>query len=211
MISALQFVFAGIEALEDAHPSLLAAPWVVDYGVECERARFDDRLADGSLTLERTTRWLRSAIEREVGTVSLFELLGFQEAAFVQVHSTALVALVVDSAETLLPAACPETLLLDVDRLETLRQEFRQTVAALTLSVSTTRFLMENANLMADRPVLLEIQAHLADARPLDNLRATASTVGAMLLRSTLGDDARALCVRAVFASVEGDALHSLM
>jgi hypothetical protein len=82
----------------------------------------------------------------------------------------------------------------------------------MTLSVVATRFLMEAGNLMVDRPVLLQIQAHLAEARPLDAPQNLIHDLAAMLLRSSLADDARALCVRTVFASLGGeDSMHALM
>jgi hypothetical protein len=99
-----------------------------------------------------------------------------------------------------------------VDRLEHLRQEYRQVVAALTLSVMATRFLTETGNPMVDRPVILQIQAYLTDARPLDNPRATVDEIKAMLLRSSLKDDERDLCVRTVFASLGSEeSMHALM
>jgi hypothetical protein len=172
------------------------------------------KLSDGFLTLERTARWMRSAIRKEVDAdaVGKLGLVEGTEEAYIRVHSAAMVGLVADAVGSITWRECPETLLFDVDRLEQLRLDFRQAVAAMTLSVVATRFLMDAGNLMVDRPVLLQIQAHLADARPLDAPQALIDEVTAMLLRSSLSDDARALCVRTVFASLgPEDSMHALM
>ena len=214
LVAAVRSVFDGVEALEDSAPTLLTTPRVVEQGVEYERERFESKLADGSLTLERTARWMRSAIRREVDAdaVGKLGLVEGTEEAYIRVHSAAMVGLVADAPGPITGRECPETLLLDVDRLERLRLDFRQAVAAMTLSVVATRFLMDADNLMVDRPVLLQIQAHLADARPLDAPQALIDEVTAMLLRSSLSDDARALCVRTVFASLgPEDSMHALM
>jgi hypothetical protein len=200
-VGSLRVLLGCVEELEDARFNGLAVPRIVEQGMEHERGRFDEKLADGSLTLERATLWMRSAVEA-------VELVDGGEAAYVRVHSAAMVSLVVESTVPITPPMCPETLLLDVDRLEQLRQEYRQAVAAMTLSVSATRFLTEMGNPMVDRPVILQIQAHLADSRPLDNLQGTIEDIRAMVLRSSLEDSA--LFVRAVFASLNGS-LHALM
>jgi hypothetical protein len=214
LVAAVRSVFDGVEALEDSASTLLTTPRVVEQGVEYERERFESKLADGSLALERTARWMRSAIRREVDAdaVGKLGLVEGTEDAYIRVHSAAMVGLVADAAGPITGRECPETLLLDVDRLERLRLDFRQAVAAMTLSVVATRFLMEAGNLMVDRPVLLQIQAHLAEARPLDAPQNLIHDLAAMLLRSSLADDARALCVRTVFASLGGeDSMHALM
>jgi hypothetical protein len=214
LVAALRSVFDCIEALEHFAPALRTAPRVVEQGVEYERERFESKLADGSLTLERTARWMRSAIRKEVDAdaVGKLGLVEGTEEAYIRVHSAAMVGLVADAPGPITGRECPETLLFDVDRLERLRLDFRQAVAAMTLSVVATRFLMDAGSLMVDRPVLLQIQAHLADARPLDAPQALIDEVTAMLLRSSLSDDARALCVRTVFASLgPEDSMHTLM
>jgi hypothetical protein len=214
LVAALRFLFDAIMELEDSAPRLTFAPSVVEQGVECERERFDSQLADGTLTLERTAQWMRSAMRKEVETqaVRLLALVECTEDAYIRVHSAAMVGLVVDAVDPITRRECPETLLLDVDRLEHLRQEYRQVVAALTLSVMATRFLTETGNPMVDRPVILQIQAYLTDARPLDNPRATVDEIKAMLLRSSLKDDERDLCVRTVFASLGSEeSMHALM
>jgi len=42
----------------------LIAPTIKESGVEYEREKFDEKLTDGTLTLERTTNWINASVEK---------------------------------------------------------------------------------------------------------------------------------------------------
>ena len=81
------------------------APVLVDNGVEIERQKFLDRVNAGTLTLERTRAWLRGDL-----VSAMMDL--------------------VTAAEPLTSATCPETLLMDVERLCVYQSEFAFVVSA---------------------------------------------------------------------------------
>ena len=89
---------------------------------------WQDKLHDGTFTLERTRAWVRGAgrqLVRERRAVQLDELLDGRAQAFVAVHSDAMLALVADAPRGVLPAeGAPETLQMDLVRLNGLRREF---------------------------------------------------------------------------------------
>ena len=89
---------------------------------------WQDKLHDGTFTLERTRAWVRGAgrqLVRERRAVQLDELLDGRAQAFIAVHSDAMLALVADAPRGVLPAeGAPETLQMDLVRLNGLRREF---------------------------------------------------------------------------------------
>ena len=102
----LEFLLNRVNALriDAANARLrLIAPVIRDHGVEYERGRFQDKLNNGTVTLEVTAVWLRTSS----GT-SPVDLL-----------ANALLRLVEDP-----PAVFPETLLLDAARIRTMHREF---------------------------------------------------------------------------------------
>ena len=40
----------------------LIAPVIKDHGIDYERGKFDDKLKDGTLTLQRTTDWIKASV-----------------------------------------------------------------------------------------------------------------------------------------------------
>jgi len=102
----LEFLLNRVNALriDAANARLrLIAPVIRDHGVEYERGRFQDKLNNGTITLEVTAVWLRTSH----GT-SPIDML-----------ANALLRLVEDP-----PAVFPETLLLDAARIRTMHSEF---------------------------------------------------------------------------------------
>lgn len=86
-------------------------PLIADHGIDYERKCFWSKLEAGSLTLDRTEAWIRSAMEvaREPLTA---------------VHSHAMVDLLARPV-AIRADTCPETLLLDVERLNEMQAELR--------------------------------------------------------------------------------------
>lgn len=142
---ALEFLLDRVNAMriDAANARLrLIAPVVTDHGVDYERGKFQDKLNDGTLTLERTTAWIQHTVEREVKeekSITLDGLLSGSAAAFVHTHSTAMLALVTGPLH-IKPELCPETLLFDVYRLSLLQIEFREQAKAASLLVTATHW-----------------------------------------------------------------------
>ena len=140
---ALEFLLDRVNAMriDAANARLrLIAPVIKDHGVDYERGKFQDKVNDGTYTLERTTAWIASTVGAEVTSNKAVELSALREgsaAAFVHVHSAAMLALVTSPIDVK-PDLCPETLLFDVHRLAQLQQDFRaqnQAAALLTTAI----------------------------------------------------------------------------
>ena len=103
----------------------LIAPVIQDHGMDYERGKFQDRLNDGTLTLERTQQWIKHAVLSEVleKRVDLVRLVEGKADAFVHVHAKAVLSLVTERT-TMKVDVCPETLLFDVHRISMLQREF---------------------------------------------------------------------------------------
>jgi hypothetical protein len=126
----------------------LIAPVIKDHGIDYERGKFQDKLRDGTLTLERTRDWIRTCLQREVAAQAacLDSLLAGQASSYESIHSAAMLALVADPAP-LTPERCPETLLFDVHRLSLLQREFQCVVTSATMLVTATHGIGTARNL----------------------------------------------------------------
>jgi hypothetical protein len=115
----------------------LIAPVIKDHGIDYERGKFQDKLRDGTLTLERTRDWIRTCLRHEVAAraAGLDGLLAGQASSYESIHSAAMLALVADPTP-LTPERCPETLLFDVHRLSLLQREFQRVVTSATMLVT---------------------------------------------------------------------------
>ena len=130
----------------------LIAPVIKDHGVDYERGKFQDKLKDGTLTLERVTAWIDAAVRDQILGVRE-NLLAGCVSAFVRVHMSAMLALVVNPVP-IRHDACPETLLFDVHRLSLLQCEFRYLVGASSLYATAGYGGFDFGALLADRPDL---------------------------------------------------------
>jgi hypothetical protein len=120
------------------------APIIKNYGIDYERGKFQDKLINGTLTLERTQRWICLNLRHEVAlkTVDLEQLLEGKAYAFVHVHSAAMLSLITD--QTLITTEmCPETLLFDVDRLSMIQQEFQYIITSITIMVKVKHIITD--------------------------------------------------------------------
>ena len=138
--NALEFLLDRVNAMriDAANARLrLIAPVIKDHGVDYERGKFQDKLAEGALTLERTEAWIRKTMHSEVARdrIDLEALVDGTAASFVRVHSAAMLSLVA-APERVAKDAVPETLLYDVHRIATLQREFQYQVAATTMLVT---------------------------------------------------------------------------
>ena len=115
----LEFLLDRVNALRiDAANARLRtiAPVIRDSGIDYERERFEEKLNAGTLTLERAKAWLETS--RVAGGVGL---------SHNDIFVNAMVGLVA-SDEPLRKEACPETLLMDVNRIQRFQEEFDHVV-----------------------------------------------------------------------------------
>jgi hypothetical protein len=120
----------------------LIAPVIKDHGIDYERGKLQDKLNDGTLTLQRTEAWIDGSVRQTLldAEVDPDELMEGKARAFVYVHSAAMLELVT-SSHTVVPEVSPETLLFDVHRLAMLQREFQLLVTSSTVLVSLGHFL----------------------------------------------------------------------
>jgi hypothetical protein len=115
----------------------LISPVIQDHGIDYARDKFQDKLDNGTITLERTTNWFRKTMEAEPDLVKLVRE-GCRLSAL-KLHAAAIVALIAD-ATPLKADTTPETLAFDVSRLATLQQKFVSLLAfETTLAVVATK------------------------------------------------------------------------
>ena len=126
----------------------LIARSIADTGVDYERGHFEKKLKDGKVSLERATEWLGTAIRQEVERNEGLRasLVDGSASAFLHVHSAAMLALVTEPIDG---ETYPETLLLDVHRLSSYQEEFRQQTTAAALYVMASQMLQPGAALSA--------------------------------------------------------------
>ena len=167
---ALEFLLERVNALriDAANARLrLISPVIRDHGIDYERGKFQDKLANGTLTLERTTRWINDTLRQEVDgrSVDLAALTAGLPTAFMAVHSAAMVRLVTElcaaRADTL-----PETLQLDVHRIASLQVEFRYLTTAVAVLMASAHALSRAREGAAVGEVRPRLEAAVVAHRP---------------------------------------------
>ena len=157
---AMEFLLDRVNAMriDAANARLrLIAPVIKDHGIDYERGKFQDKLSNGALTLERTRKWIRGQVVRLSSAhfrseKQKKEALGEEEAkmakrefldnllmgkaqAFIKVHSDAMLSLITERPMDIGVYdhdKVPETLLFDTHRLHAMRKEFRNIVTRAT-------------------------------------------------------------------------------
>jgi hypothetical protein len=160
--AGLEFLLERVNALriDAANARLrLISPVIRDHGIDYERGKFQDKIDDGTFTIERTSAWITETLRKEVDgrSVTLEALAIGQAAAFVHVHTMAMLGLV--TTRRFLPVradAVPETLQLDVHRIGLMQAEFRYLTTASTLLLGAAHSLGRNHH--------TEVRARIDDA-----------------------------------------------
>jgi hypothetical protein len=169
---------------------------IKDHGIDYERGKFQDKLNDGSLTLERTRGLIESIIRQGVtlGRFAMHDLTAGDAKVYVRVHMTALIDLI--SGETFNYQTIPETLILDTDRLALMNKSFRGLVGNISIAVAATQGLTSGAK-RADKcaekkQMLSELYDYLAEDTGFD-IELTLTEIGNMLdvIGIFAGDDLR--------------------
>jgi hypothetical protein len=120
------------------------APIIRDHGVDYERGKFSEKLLAGGLTLDRTTAWIKRALQRAPGADLLPDVIAGKPDAFVRVLDAAMLSLIVDP-EPLTGDTVPETLLLDTQRLALIRRDFDRAINGSTTLVHATQLILDGA------------------------------------------------------------------
>jgi hypothetical protein len=133
---ALEFLLdrTSVLRIDSANARLrLIAPVIEEHGVLYEVGKFDEKINAGSITLDRTTAWLRSALASSPGASTPIP----------QLHTRAMISLVF-RPEPLTQDSIPETLALDVRHLAPLQSEVHYITSAATLLIMAARVLGED-------------------------------------------------------------------
>jgi hypothetical protein len=159
---ALEFVLDRVNSIRiDAANTRLRmiAPVIKIHGVEYERAHMEKKLKGGR-TLQRTEAWMAASVRSEVeaGRVQLAALREGKDEAFRAVHEGAVLALIMATA-AVTSESCPETLLLDLHRLQIWHAEFQFAVLATT----TLAELQQGQKLPEHKEVAREVLGPVAD------------------------------------------------
>ena len=139
LCNQLEFLLNRVNVLriDAANKSLRnMASVIMEHGVDYEREKFEEKLKEGTLTLERTTAWISQAITN----LKPEDIVGGSRLAYLTVHTEAVRSLIT-SPYKLTSDTCPETLLLDISHLNVLRAKFHlqatRMAATLMMTVST--------------------------------------------------------------------------
>lgn len=148
----------------------LIVPVIKEHGIYYERSKFQDKIDNGSLTLERTQNWIRSNLRREIMLKNerLEDLLDGKDSAFINIHSSAIISLIIDN-DNIKEDKCPETLLFDVHRLAMLQQEFQYIVKSTIIILLVTQSITSTKN-VSDLELLSNINDLFANEIKLENV-----------------------------------------
>jgi len=135
----------------------LIAPVIKDHGVSYEREKFEEKLTNRTLTLDRTTHWISASVDRSIQreTVTRDELVNGSPRKYAMIHSKAVLSLV--TGDTIIKqTTCPETLLLDLNCLAKLQSNFKRTVTAATMMVTTSQVFADQSKLLTANDIQVQ-------------------------------------------------------
>ncbi|KAG2182713.1 hypothetical protein INT44_005693 [Umbelopsis vinacea] len=118
-------------------------PYLKEISIEYEREKFSTALMNGKIGLVKTRDWLRTASTSLQGIAGQRNPEGIEDVEsnikFTDVYNEALASLL-SSSEALLPDSCPETLLLDVERITGYQNEAQAITIVAALLMLTKNF-----------------------------------------------------------------------
>ncbi|EKX51596.1 hypothetical protein GUITHDRAFT_102857 [Guillardia theta CCMP2712] len=158
---ALEYVLGRVNVMRvDAANARLRniAHVIQNHGIEYERAHMDKKIKANPAYLQRTPEWIRAVVEKEVGRgrADLSKLVQGEGAAYEQIHTAAVLSLIMGS-EPVKTDACPETLQLDISRLRKYHADFHfDVLAACMLAVASQRLMATKKD-----PKVTELLEHL--------------------------------------------------
>ena len=113
----------------------IVSPIIQTHGVSYEREHFDNKLQDGTLTLERTTSWIDKSLKETIKQRGADGILQGRAADYVAAHVDAIFFLLTDPTPIQLHTT-PETLLFDTHHLQRMQREIRYLTDASTMIVA---------------------------------------------------------------------------
>ncbi|KAF7732511.1 hypothetical protein EC973_003257 [Apophysomyces ossiformis] len=141
-------------------------PHLIPIAVEYERAKFAEALRQGSVGLAKTRSWLQSATHRlhEVAIQRNPEgVLASKNKPTPEVILDDAFVSILTSAELCTRTTCPETILLDVDRLAAFQNEAQATTMVAALVMLAKNFgTSDNLDALADK-LFVMLQDHSTD------------------------------------------------
>ncbi|KAH8150689.1 uncharacterized protein LAJ45_05385 [Morchella importuna] len=148
-IDRLQRLFDVLELLQLDHANFLlmmSAQYVIPEAAPYERRLFAADLAAGRTMLSRTTAWLQAAKEAKLAEAAARDTEGVHHPESrptpVQIWNHAFLGLITTLDTTLLTVdTAPETLHLDIDRLNGFRAAFRAVVLGAAITITTKNLL----------------------------------------------------------------------
>lgn len=149
--TTLRFVYDRVELLNlDATNARVAAisEYIIVHGADYESKKFQEKLDANTVTLAKTTAWLRSAIEQPETNMQL--LRSGNAAAYINLIHRAMVALAIAGPRL---ATLPETMQFDIYRLDSLHKEFRYITLAATAVTTLAPLSQTETNFAALRAI----------------------------------------------------------
>lgn len=145
-------------------------PSILSDGANYERNRFAAKLAEGSITLERTAEWIKQSVANVPSAVQHSLQAGRPE-AYIAVQMEGLQRLVLGDGLDLSPQAAPEILMLDAVYLAHMREELHSIAIGTAAHIHATRVLHTGPALDRLRKWLANHSFNLKDAAAeLDSL-----------------------------------------
>ena len=172
------------------------APVIKDHGVDYERSKFQDKLNNGELTLERTENWIHVNLKNEIliKEIELSHLIEGNPNAYTNLHAASMLSLITN--ETVFNVeTCPETLLLDVNRLSLYRQEYEYIITSTTIIAILSHAIITNN--IVDSQLLTNIIEYFKPETKLKiNLNQTITDITTFLEESSLNQSNKEIILR---------------
>lgn len=156
-----QFIFEKIDLLRldsiNAHLRILA-PYLRRHGVEHERSKFDEKLAQNSRSLDNTRRWISTAMNTYYEKVKPSERQRLHQSngdAFSQFLVEAFMSLIETHIGGKDPSLWPETFGMDIDRV----RKMRDAVDMIALRASFVAIVRQNLSKPNINIIYTEVQA----------------------------------------------------
>lgn len=166
-IQRLQRLFDVLELLQLDHANFLlmmSAQYVIPEAIPYERRLFTADLEAARTTLTRTTTWLLNAKQEKLAEAAANQPSHIPSATEIYNHAFSTLIMTLDTSPITAQAA-PETLHLDIDRINTFRKEFRHIVLGTAICLTTKNLLRRDVR-SAWKPLKERVAALLSALPP---------------------------------------------
>jgi hypothetical protein len=120
----------------------LIAPVIKHHGVSYEQAKFQNKLDNGILTLDRTNDWICKNLQTEVLSheIDIDTVIQDNKTSFIHIHTKALLSLITDSIQ-INYETCPETLIYDIHHILDFQTKFQEIVIISIIIITCAQAL----------------------------------------------------------------------